>query len=885
VVEQVRVVCALLQYVAPVAASIFLGLFAYGDALAGPPDYVAELQLAATPGGFAAGQVHQVIVKVANHGKQPWPSLSDDPSHPVRLSYHWIDGDGKMVITDGVRTELPRTVRPGEGLLVRASILSPDAPGTYTLIIDVLREEITWFAAQGSSPLTISPIEVHRVGWLTWQRGRILLIAVGTLCLFYLMGFGVAELLCCNAPRAVTAVVGVAAIVALSYYASLLGVSMQRATWAILALGIGLAILTLTRRRRFSRPRQQGGGFGMALTVAMSLLTLFPLWEFGRPSAVRNTYASYFVIMSEYWKAHTLYEVPRIDPYQPLDYLVRERLLQGYMDGTPFLNAFVASTFDLNSYETYSILTALLLALFPTTLCWVARSAFGLGPWASSLAALLALCNVTYLLWSLQGQLPFVAGILFLPVALGTGAALLEGRGSLWLAALCSSTLLAVYPPLAAYALVPLLCYGGFQVWQKALSLKTLGLTFLKLLGLLALLNPVILSVLTVSGFRLAAQVSENWHNIPSYPSIAELLGLFPHFSFERVGGHLKWLAWALILAVASVTGYGVQQLWKQGRYVLITTILPYILGALVIVFVMDYAYGYYKHGVVTLFAFLCAFSNGLVALWHTGGTWGRLVPALCLGTFLALNLLAVQALLVVTPPTFVHLETASLSAVKRLNSAQELIFIDERDVATQLWMSYFLWGARLSVPPAFEPWGWWGFSSVFGRGDPNRFYHPTAALALTQWGEITRPRPEPIWSNALYTLHPDPSRLILGQGWYDLEDGPAPARWMAGEGTLQLNAEGLHGRSVRLKMVLVPIAAPLSFEVSLRGKPVDTFTAQDVSRPAVFLTPRFAMEADATLTIRSLEGCSEPTRLFGGSDGRCLSARFQEIGLIEVGE
>jgi hypothetical protein len=52
VVEQVRAVCALLRYVALVATSIFLGPFAYGGALAGPPDYVAELQLASTPGGF-----------------------------------------------------------------------------------------------------------------------------------------------------------------------------------------------------------------------------------------------------------------------------------------------------------------------------------------------------------------------------------------------------------------------------------------------------------------------------------------------------------------------------------------------------------------------------------------------------------------------------------------------------------------------------------------------------------------------------------------------------------------------------------------------------------------------------------------------------------------
>jgi hypothetical protein len=237
---------------------------------------------------------------------------------------------------------------------------------------------------------------------------------------------------------------------------------------------------------------------------------------------------------------------------------------------------------------------------------------------------------------------------------------------------------------------------------------------------------------------------------------------------------------------------------------------------------------------------------------------------------------------LVATPPRFVPPETASLSAVKTLHKGQEIIFIDERDVSLQLWMSYFLWGAPLSVPPAFEPWGWWGFSSVFGRGDAGRFYHPDAAFTLSQWGEITRPRPEPIWSNALYTLHPEPPGVVLERGWYELEERSAPARWMAGEGTLQLNGEGLHGRSVRLKMVLLPIVGPLRFEVSLRGTPVGSFIAQDVSQPTVFVTTPFAMDADAPVTIRSIEGCFMPSRLFGSPDHRCLSARFLEVGLIE---
>jgi hypothetical protein len=36
-------------------------------------------------------------------------------------------------------------------------------------------------------------------------------------------------------------------------------------------------------------------------------------------------------------------------------------------------------------------------------------------------------------------------------------------------------------------------------------------------------------------------------------------------------------------------------------------------------------------------------------------------------------------------------------------------------------------------------------------------------------------------------------------------------------------------------------------------------------------------------ITIRSVEGCFEPSRLFGSLDHRCLSARFLEVRLMEV--
>ena len=49
-------------------------------------------------------------------------------------------------------------------------------------------------------------------------------------------------------------------------------------------------------------------------------------------------------------------------------------------------------------------------------------------------------------------------------------------------------------------------------------------------------INPVMMYYLAVSGVSAAAQMREDWRNIPGYPAIAELLGLLPHFSPEDGG-------------------------------------------------------------------------------------------------------------------------------------------------------------------------------------------------------------------------------------------------------------------------------------------------------------------------------------------------------------
>ena len=161
-------------------------------------------------------------------------------------------------------------------------------------------------------------------------------IVAGTSFLLFLMGVGTTRLLAPDLPAVLSPLMGVATIVALSYYISRLGMSMAQAKWGIIALGVGTMVAAMVIRKPALYPLRRESLWLTFLTVVMLSVALLPLWDFGRPSSVQNTYASYVVAMSEYWQNHSLEELPAPNFYQPLDYLVRERLLHHYVDAPPF---------------------------------------------------------------------------------------------------------------------------------------------------------------------------------------------------------------------------------------------------------------------------------------------------------------------------------------------------------------------------------------------------------------------------------------------------------------------------------------------------------------------------------------------------------------------
>lgn len=100
------------------------------------------------PGQLALDENASVVVPltVKNTGRRTWGR-----DEAIHLSYHLYE-DPSRPLVDGPRTLLPRDVRPGESVVLEATLTAPARPGEYLLLWDLVHEHTTWFSGQGVKP-------------------------------------------------------------------------------------------------------------------------------------------------------------------------------------------------------------------------------------------------------------------------------------------------------------------------------------------------------------------------------------------------------------------------------------------------------------------------------------------------------------------------------------------------------------------------------------------------------------------------------------------------------------------------------------------------------------------------------------------------------------
>jgi hypothetical protein len=122
----------------------------------GPGSFALAWGACVAPLTATAGSTFEVTARGRNTGRYGWPRWGRTK---VALSYHWRL-DGETVVFDGLRTQLPADIGPGEEFATAIDVEAPSAPGSYRLVIDPVREGVGWFSEHNGASVCEAQVDV-----------------------------------------------------------------------------------------------------------------------------------------------------------------------------------------------------------------------------------------------------------------------------------------------------------------------------------------------------------------------------------------------------------------------------------------------------------------------------------------------------------------------------------------------------------------------------------------------------------------------------------------------------------------------------------------------------------------------------------------------------
>jgi SAM-dependent methyltransferase len=117
------------------------------------------------PRRLSALEQVRVRVHVRNASLHAWPAGSR-----LMLGNHWFDMAGHAVAFDDGRTELHEEFAAGAETTLELLVTAPPVPGRYVLEIDLVQEEVSWFAHRGS-PSVRRTVAVRPATWQPQEAG------------------------------------------------------------------------------------------------------------------------------------------------------------------------------------------------------------------------------------------------------------------------------------------------------------------------------------------------------------------------------------------------------------------------------------------------------------------------------------------------------------------------------------------------------------------------------------------------------------------------------------------------------------------------------------------------------------------------------------------
>ena len=120
-----------------------------------------------------SGKTVSADITVKNISPVVWPSKPDNQDrYAVHLSYHWLSPKGATIVFDGLRTPLPRDLKPAESVDLKAAIQAPAKPGRYILEVTLVQERSAWFPEKNGAKLVL-PVTVSEGSEVTADTGAV----------------------------------------------------------------------------------------------------------------------------------------------------------------------------------------------------------------------------------------------------------------------------------------------------------------------------------------------------------------------------------------------------------------------------------------------------------------------------------------------------------------------------------------------------------------------------------------------------------------------------------------------------------------------------------------------------------------------------------------
>lgn len=105
-------------------------------------DFSSKTTAMCSPQTAQSGGELLLPVRVKNESALTWHAFG---LQHVVLSYRWYTPEGVVVVADGLRTQLPDDLQPGQSVVVALQVKVPDSKGKLVLKASPLQENVAWF--------------------------------------------------------------------------------------------------------------------------------------------------------------------------------------------------------------------------------------------------------------------------------------------------------------------------------------------------------------------------------------------------------------------------------------------------------------------------------------------------------------------------------------------------------------------------------------------------------------------------------------------------------------------------------------------------------------------------------------------------------------------